>query len=252
MPSLQTASNSHYDKIAAQYDGVPLLSDDKARSTILSLVREHIDLDPNLHQYAEIGAGNCWLTHSLMKNRVWKHPMYCVEPSTLIDQCDSSENIAKFQMGALEFSKLSNIHLDRALFVCCVHHFKDDWEEVFTNTHSQLNANGKILIYARLDVCTYPWFKAVNDMWVGTNDVEMTKVLRKAGYSDVKVEIKRLQHVLPVEDWFNMLRIRFFSTLSTFADDEIEVEIQRLQSGKLKEKNTVQIDDPIVIITAAK
>jgi len=63
---------------------------------------------------------------------------------------------------------------------------------------------------------------------------------------------RSLDHFVPVEDWIEMIRMRFFSNLALLTNDDIEEGIREMKTDLLNGEDVVRLNDKHLFIVAKK
>ena len=141
---------------------------------------------------------------------------------------------------------------NKILMARCVHHFSD-LHAVFKSVYKVIPKGGACLIFRNgFDENTIPLFRAALDKKrPGLSGKELASVLTEAGFTASSEEI-HTKFKCSKDEWYYRIRCRFLSTLSLFADSEIEKGITELENSTLKGKDVVECDMYMHIITGVK
>ena len=243
---------AHYENLVNRYDGIPMLSDERTQIWTVQQLKKLMSIDLNKHKCVDIGAGTCRIALLMTQSKDVAQPITCVEPSSLIDTCEVPSEIRKLRMDALEFSAVRDIRYDRVWMTQVVHHLGDNMLTVFKNIRQQLNEGGMMCIDTRPMKCDYPWFQAATDAWNSMDENHIVDTLNHAGYLDVQMLERSLEHIVPVEDWIEMIRMRFFSNLALLTNDDIEEGIHEMKTDLLNGEDVVRLNDKHLFIVAKK
>lgn len=190
---------------------------------------------------------------NLFKKSPTNKSYICVDPEEkLLEYGPKSDNFEFLVMDGLSFSKLDRRY-NKMLMIQMIHHFPlEDFHESFVNFHKQLEEGGEILIQTRLKYPDYPFFEKANKIWSEEQEDYKTICSRieKAGFK-VDVIFFDYQVKMTKEEWFNLIRIKFWSVFSFFTDPQLEEGINEL---RLRFANTdiIEFVDRSVIIQAKK
>ena len=139
----------------------------------------------------------------------------------------------------MTFITSTTLRYDKMLIKEVIHHLADEnVPKFFEAARSQVPLEtGAILTVTRLPTAEhYPFFPLAWKVWMansGTPYLEYAQIMRDAGFS-VSTEVLDYEVVIGKEQWFTMIRNRFWSTFADMSDGEIEEGLAHLE-GKLAE-----------------
>ena len=135
------------------------------------------------------------------------------------------------------------------------------WFPFFRAVKSHLSpSSGKVLIITRMPTAEhYPFFPLAEEAWSsgsGTPYPEYAKVLEMLNYT-VTTEVLEHTVVVNKDEWFEMIRNRFWSTFAGMSDTQLEDGIAnlntRLAGGAFDHNtvdNTLKFTDKLAFISA--
>ena len=137
-----------------------------------------------------------------------------------------------------------------------VHHFTDRLH-VFQGLHRRLTLSSNVsetptlVIVTRPKHPSYPLFAAAKDLFAEhqPSEEEIVADLRQAGFARVTVQYPSFPLPIPRQRWLDMLRGRFWSTLSHFDDAALERGIAEVAHATA-DTPVIVFDDSLVLITA--
>lgn len=239
---------NHYDVIANEFDEVWTFSEDY-ENWMIETISHYLDIKID-DIFVDIGAGTGKFTEKLIKyNSI--NSATCVEPS--IEMCkilSKNKHFNVFCETAEEFFEGKLYRCDKLLFKEVVHHVKNR-KILFENIFSNLNQNGRLLIITRPKVVEFPFFERASEAFIHSQpDYHIfEQELEASGYI-VQTKMEYFNVSITREQWYQMLRKRFMSNLSTFSTETIEEGIRELE---LKGSNPkFQFLDKMIFITAMK
>jgi len=211
---------SHYRRLADQYDEFLQYSPDFVRTLTAKMVRM-LDLRPT-DRLVDLGCGTAIYSADVLEQVPLRQPVTGVDPfPEMLERIPDGVRVTPLCMGAVEFSELPGEY-DKVLVKEAVHHVTDR-PALFRNLHRRLPPGGILLLVhvpPRLD---YPLFeKALRrcEEWHADPD-ELAKQLDAAGF---RVERDAVDYPLaiPRDMYFRMVQNRYMSVLSSFSDEEIQ------------------------------
>lgn len=160
-----------------------------------------------------------------------------------------NENFLVFNENCGDFFK-RKIHFDKILFKEVIHHINNR-SELWNNLYNSLNSKGKFLIITRPQNIKIPLFNKAKEKFK-KNQPDYIDLINEAKLYNfnVKFLLDDISFQVGKEKWYQMLKDRFMSDLSTFTDEEIENGIAELEDELIGD--TVNIIDEIVFIIGTK
>lgn len=188
---------------------------------------------------ADIGGGTGSFTQALAEVACLETPPCVVEPNPLREQA-AARGLQTLAMDADAFAsssgnssagdESSGDSWDAILLKEVVHHLSlGTFPQLCEDLAERLAPSGRIVIVTRPVVPDYPLFSAAKIVWrLGQPPAaRYAEALRSAGF-EVTVEDHAYPFEIPREEWFALIRRRFWSTFSHFSDDQLEVGIAEL------------------------
>jgi ubiquinone/menaquinone biosynthesis C-methylase UbiE len=126
-----------------------------------------------------------------------------------------------------------------------IHHFEGCLPNTLRGLKECLLPGGRILVVTRPHVPEYPFFSGALDAWkAGQSPVEVyTDAFREAGFSTVDVFEERLPLRVEANQWFDMIRSKWWSCFAQFSDDELDHGINDLKANLDTNSNETAIFD---------
>ncbi len=216
---------------------------------LLDRICLHLDLSPG-DRLADLGGGTGTVTARLCAQVGLQTPPLCVDESAaMLEVAAEQESIACCRADAHTFSQSEAAHWDKLLMLEVIHHLADR-QALFSKLHRLLPSPARVLVITRPRDAQYPLFEAAQQVWLrDTPDhEEHANKMRKAGFT-VECVMEEFPVTLPREQWFDMIRGRFWSTLQDFGHEELEAGIEEL-TDRLPESNFVSYTDKLAFIVA--
>lgn len=224
----------HYDRLASTYDQTWGYRPDYVawmNDRILTRLR----LDPGDH-VADIGAGTGLFLRKLSEQVNTQSPIVCIDPSqAMLDQlpddlnvlpvCALAEDVAAARVG-LPYDKLDAITIKET-----VHHFTDMATTV-GGLADWLVAGGRMLVVSLPPWPSYPLFHAARERFAANQPEpeDVAAAMRDAG---LHVDLEHEEYPVTVkrDRYFNLVRNRWMSVLSTFSDEELEAGLEEMAAA---------------------
>lgn len=240
--------DNHFDSIAEIFNQSWHFSD-RYKNWMIDHVVNHLQLNPD-DRLVDLGGGTGNYTVQFATKAQLIHKPYCVEPSgRMCDEARKIESLNVIHACANSFVEMGGLDYNKVLMKEMVHHIEQR-EQVWKYLKQRLQANGQILIVTRPRQTPIPLFTAAKKQFsINQPDHEtLIKELETAGFN-VQIESDTYAVKTPKERWFNMLRNRFMSDLSSFTDDEIEQGIEELQKTDPEDEHII-LKDQVLFIKA--
>mgnify|MGYP003655807984 CR=1 FL=1 len=226
-------SDDHYAAVGVRYEEGSFYDPASAYNRwLVPRVAEALGLTPSA-RFADLGGGTGGFTAALAEAAGLELPPCVVEPSPLREQAEA-RGLRISAQDAASFAKTSQPDAwDAVLLKEVVHHLPlGEFPELSAGLERSLAPGGRVVIVTRPVVPDYPLFGAARVVWrIGQPPAERYATpLREAG-----LEVTLSDHAFPFEiakeDWFALIRRRFWSTFSHFSDDQLEVGISELDAA---------------------
>lgn len=125
--------------------------------------------------------------------------------------------------------------------------------EGFSNSELELEPAILIITRPQRDI-DYPLWKEARDVWAQNQPSleELVNDLKEAGFHNIEYTVEAYECRIPISRWKDMVKTRFWSTFSSFADDELEKaceEIEKNEAGRTINGN-ITFEDRLLFITA--
>ncbi|KAJ7356297.1 hypothetical protein OS493_025406 [Desmophyllum pertusum] len=248
-------ADRHYRSLAKSFD---YLYKERKETEFAALLK-YLDVQPD-HIVVDIGSGTGYLAEKVFQKFQLKTPIWCVEP------CAEMQEVAKKRKGVLPIQKTadeffkdfvdSDQRFDRVICTGTAHHFGDP-VKIYRSIESCLSPGGVLVVELMSDATNTPYFtkaENANDALLGEFKENTCAWLRLANF-DVEVLEERMDYSVTKSKWYDMLRGRFYSSLSELNDMEIEEGIDELERGRLKDlklQDDIRFSCTLLIFIAKK
>ena len=211
----------------------------------------------------DIGAGPGTFTVNLAsKLQVPVSSIVCAEPQKEFCDVIRSHGMTPIQEGAAEFCSLGSKHgpFTYILMKEVVHLVEmEKREAMFAGARTMLQDNNhitgssRLLVISRPNETLLPFFDKAKEVYHrDTEDVDSyVALMQKTGYVNVQCHRREYRCKLPLEKWCSMLRGRFWSTLFSFSEEQLEEGIQEVRKRFIG-REIIEFDDVICFITGDK
>eukprot|EP00429_Kryptoperidinium_foliaceum_P064430 CAMPEP_0176069590 /NCGR_PEP_ID=MMETSP0120_2-20121206/34747_1 /TAXON_ID=160619 /ORGANISM="Kryptoperidinium foliaceum, Strain CCMP 1326" /LENGTH=307 /DNA_ID=CAMNT_0017403227 /DNA_START=91 /DNA_END=1014 /DNA_ORIENTATION=+ len=287
LPSKDTIAdhyNRHNDN--ETYDSAWFYSDPAYQAFLADAIRDefYVGADGQVAQpdsfrerevILDIGCGNGTFTRLLADGCGTASPAYGFDPFLSPQTGDNFVSLPS--LGAIEFARtISDVAHDAAgatgtdkpvlfskvLLKEVVHHINDDFGEFcqkiaeYFRTEGRSNPNCQLLIATRLaEPKSYPFFESAKEAWRSHQmDAQVYVDSMKAnGFTTVRQVVKGFRVEMPVQQWKQMVRNRFWSNFGDLSDQQIAQGLEEMGDFKEFQKegdpSTLVFYDNFVFIT---
>lgn len=245
-PDSSRVLDEHYRNLADDYDEFLYYSPDFVRTLTRKMI-EHLALDES-DRLADIGCGTGIYSLDILKQVGLVPPILGVDPyPEMLAAIPEEANIEAVPTTALDFSRQVR-SLDKVLVKEGIHHVRER-PEFFSNLHSRLSDEGRVLLVHVPPDVDYPLFDAALERcleWHADPDV-LESELREAGF-DVARDAVDIEHEIPTSHYLRMVENCYMSVLTSFEPDELEqgLEEMRERHGHLETLRFVDRFDYVV------
>ncbi|MEM7127033.1 MAG: class I SAM-dependent methyltransferase [Chloroflexota bacterium] len=254
--NINTASKtiSHYATVATSYNQSYFLKEgtDYQRWE-LEQVQQSMRLNPE-DKVVDLGCGTGVFSSTLYMNAGLSNPVLAVEPSqAMLDQAQNLLGIKPFCANAVTFAQQPKIRYDKILMKGMIHHVPlVDLPQLYRGVYQQLRPQGLLLTVTRPTFVHYPFFPAALAVWEKHQPPAelFVEEQERAGFS-VSYQTHSYPVYLPKQQWFAMIRSRFWSTFSYFDDNELRAGIAELEEA-YADQDYLSFTDELIFITAVK
>lgn len=217
---------AHYQRLGPIYNALLEYSPEFVRCLTSRMV-EKLRLEPE-DLLVDLGSGTGMYSVDILRQVPLRQPVVGVDPSEeMLAHIPEGVRITPVADDALSFSVRPDTY-DKVLMKEAIHHV-DERGELFDNLYERLRPGGVLLLVQVPPWVKYPLFRAALERcadWHANPD-ELTCLLEKAGF-DVERDSVDYWHTLPKESYFEMVRNRYMSVLSTFGDEELEAGLEEM------------------------
>ncbi len=243
--------DKHYKDLAQNYDKYLYYSPHFIRTLTVKMI-EKLDLNEN-DIFVDLGGGTGMYSLDIHEQIRFKHYSYCVDAyKEMLNQIpdEAKRYIKPVCMDALTFSEQS-YRYNKVLIKETVHHISER-ERLFANLYSRLPEGGGFLLVHVPPEIQYPIFeKALQRArgWHADPD-ELTLQLKNAGFR-VERDFIDYPHKIQKQKYFEQVRSRFMSVLTSFSEDEIKEGLTEMEQ-KYKDQDILVFVDHFDYLTAIK
>lgn len=247
-------TSEHYTNVATSYNQAFFHQDGSDyQRWQLGHILHHLRLQPT-EQVVDLGCGTGVFSTLLYTEAGLRQNILAVEPSqSMLNHAQTLPGITAHCTDALSFAQDQSIRYDKILMKEMVHHIpRADLPKLYRGIYRQLQQGGILLTVRRPAIVHYPFFQAALDLWPKKKSpVEtLVKQMEGAGFSvsyqtyDYPVQIAKQQ-------WFEMIKNRFWSTFSYFNDEELAAGLAEL-AAKYAQTDVLYFADSLMFIEAVK
>lgn len=243
--------DKHYKDLAQNYDKYLYYSPHFVRTLTEEMI-EKLDLNKD-DIFVDLGGGTGMYSLNIHAQIRFKHYSYCVDAyQEMLNQIPDEAKwyIKPVCMDALTFSGQS-YRYNKVLIKEAVHHISER-ERLFANLYSRLSEKGRLLLVHVPPDIQYPIFeKALQRArrWHADPD-KLTFQLKNVGFH-VERDFIDYPHRIPKQKYFEQVRTRFMSVLTSFSENEIDEGLAEMEQ-KYKEKQLLEFVDHFDYLTAIK
>lgn len=225
-PSSNEVLDEHYRNLADDYDEFLHYSDDFVR-TLTTRMIDCLQLAP-VDRFADIGCGTGIYSLDILEQVDLQHPVLGVDPyPEMLAAIPDEAYIEPIATTALDFSRQGR-NLDKVLVKEGIHHVRER-PEFFSNIHSSLPDDGRILLVHVPPEVDYPLFDAALErclQWHADPD-ELETELEEAGFA-VERDAVDVVHEIPTSHYLRMVENCYMSVLTSFEPDELAAGVDEM------------------------
>jgi len=241
--------DKHYRRLANKYDEFLYYSPEFVRALTAQMI-EKLQLVPS-DTLADIGCGTGMYSIDILKQVKLENPVIGVDPyREMLEQIPAESLIVPIVEDALAFSRRDGAY-NKVLVKETIHHVADI-PEFFANIYRSLPPRGIMLLVHVPPNVQYPLFEAALARclnWHADPNV-LVDQLEVAGF-DVERDTLDYQHALPKEHYFDMVRNRYMSVLTSFSDHELQAGLEEI-GEKYRDQSALEFADHFDYLTAVK
>jgi len=246
----------HYSNISNGYNSLYHVGNNSYQQWILSIIIKELNI--NSHSLvADVGGGTGSFSKKIFDIANLKQSVLCVDSSdAMLKIADSYEGVTTECLDAQQFAEQSRIKqqkFDGILLKEMIHHIpRNEIQKLYLDLGNCLTDHGIILTVTRPNKAVYPLFQAAHKVWSEQQPLK-EELLNYIEGAKLNVVCKSIfiDISLSKEQWFHMIRSRFWSTFSHFNDIELEDGIDELKI-KLANQINVSFTEELLLFIAKK
>lgn len=180
----------------------------------------------------------------------------CVEPQAEFGPLLTKHGLVQTPVGACEFCTqiIGTDQFDVVMLKEMCHLVKpDDRPAMWAGILKGLQPGGRVILIARPNKSNLPWFAAARAVYTRdtTPLAPYLAELKAAGFTNVTANVDGFRCRLAKAKWIRMLKLRFWSNLFGFSEDELAAgvaEVEATHAGV----DTLEFDDTMGFVIAEK
>ncbi|NUM52223.1 MAG: class I SAM-dependent methyltransferase [Candidatus Hydrogenedentes bacterium] len=239
----------HYRRLAVNYDRFLYYSSDFV-AAVSARVIEALDLRSE-DRFVDLGCGTGMFTIEIANRVNLNQPVLAVDPFIeMLAQVPQNRGIRTIMMDALIFSRQTMAY-DKVLMKESVHHVRDR-VALFENLRRRLSSRGRLLLVGVPPEIDYPLFDAALERSVSWHADPETLAgdMQSAGFA-VRTGELTYNHAIPKGTYFEMVRSKYMSLLSTFSDDQIDQGLREM-AARYADVSTLRFQDRFRTVLGVK
>lgn len=242
---------SHYKNLSKNYDDLWEYSKDFIEF-ISGNISKYLELK-STDIFLDLGCGTGLFTKEIYNQISFEKPVICSDISKdMLSYFPDSKKYKCISMDAVEFS-FQPFSFDKILIKEMIHHLNEKQQEtLIDNLFDRLNNGGKFLLILLPLTLEYPLFKTALDKHkeLQPDYMILANLFEEAGF---QTEINMVKYPLNLSKskYFQMVKNRYMSLLSSFTDLEIEKGLNEMEE-KYININNLAFNDVFVFITGTK
>lgn len=240
---------NHYQNLASKYDNLWFYSEDFVRF-ITEKIIEHLRLSI-ADTLVDLGCGTGIYAKEINNQIPLQNAIICVDFSDkMLEQIPNPSKYECLVMDAIEFAALPRTY-NKILIKELIHHIEQK-EFLLSSLFTKMAAGGILLLILLPPTINYPLFsKALRKYEEGQPHYNnLTKILEKIGFN-VAVDFVEYPLAIPKSKYFQMVRNRYMSLLSSFDDHELALGLAEMEQ-QYAQQSVLKFTDCFVFITASK
>jgi 2-polyprenyl-3-methyl-5-hydroxy-6-metoxy-1,4-benzoquinol methylase len=244
----------HYSNISNGYNSLYHVGNDSYQQWILSIIIKELNINSN-SLVVDVGGGTGSFSKRIFDISNLKQPILCVDSSdAMLKIADDYNGVITECLDAQQFaeqSKIKSKKFDSILLKEMIHHIpRNEIQKLYSDLGDSLTEDGIILTVTRPNKVVYPLFRTAHKVWSEQQPSkdELLNYIEKATLNVVCKSVF-IDISMPKEQWFHMIRSRFWSTFSHFNDNELEDGIDELKIMLADQINISFTEELLLFIT---
>ena len=217
----------HYDNLSNEFNRFWNYSNSFVAS-LTADIRHYLDLKSG-DVFVDIGCGTGLYTLKLVDGVVPELKTICVDVSSRqLQNIPDKPGLVKVLSDAYDFAKAPG-KFDKILLKEVMHHVKKK-DELIKELCRSLNISGRVLIIISPVKVNYPLFRKALSIRNKGRSIKrlLVKAMTDEGLT-VEVYRKKYQVKIEKERYFEMVRGRYMSFLSSLSDDELSLGVKEME-----------------------
>lgn len=246
---MQNVIDEHYKRLAKDYNHYLYYSTAFIRKLTQKMIQK-LKLNPN-DLFVDLGGGTGMFSLDIHKQVSLKYKSLCVDPyKEMLEQIPENRHLRPLCFDALMFSRMP-FEYNKVLIKEAIHHVQER-DVLFSNLYERLPKEGRLLLVHVPPKLEYPIFKKALDRALNWHaDPKELELQLKNGGFEVENDFIAFNHKIEKEHYFQQVRDRFMTVLSSFSDEEITEGLEEMEA-KYRDKTELEFTDHFDFITAVK
>ncbi|BAY73532.1 hypothetical protein NIES23_63840 (plasmid) [Trichormus variabilis NIES-23] len=240
---------NHYQNLAIQYDKLWFYSENYVRFFTEEIIK-HLRL--NIADIlVDLGCGTGIYAQEINNQIQLQKPIICVDFSDkMLEQIPNNSKYECIVMDAIEFAALPRTY-NKILIKELIHHI-DKKDLLLSSLFKKMASGGILLLILLPPTINYPLFSKALRKYeeIQPHYNNLTQILEKIGFN-VAVDFVEYPLAIPKSKYFQMVRNRYMSLLSSFDDNELALGLAEMEQ-QYAQQSVLKFTDCFVFITASK
>lgn len=246
----------HYSNVSNDYNSNYNIGNNSYEKWILLIIIKELNIDQN-SIIADVGGGNGLFSKQIFDEVQLNSPVLCVDSSyEMIKNAERFKGVIPECLDALQFAELYKTKKERfngILLKEMIHHIpRNKIQTLFTELKDLITTNGIILTITRPNKVSYPLFKEAHKVWFEQqpSKEDLLTCMKNAGLN-VMCRSIFFDISMTKEQWFHIIKSRFWSTFSHFSDDELDEGINEIKI-MLADQANIEMTEELILFIATK